>query len=432
MPQAQEQRVVYVGLGSNLGDRAGNLDAAVRALAETDGVVVDAQSARYESRPLTAVSQGAYLNGVVRLRTCLAATSLLERMQGIEASLGRRPGPRWGDRVIDLDLLLYGDCVIEQPGLVVPHPEMHLRSFVLRGLCELDAERVHPRLGVAMRTLAERLNGGDFHRDRSRPQLVSIAGCIGVGKTTLAAALAESLQAELIREAYATNPYLPQVFAGRAELALDSQLYFLRSRAEQLDRRRLVPGVVYVSDYVFEKDRLFARRTLNAEQRAAYKRQAGALVGRVTPAVVVYLEATAELCLERIRQRNRPYERGLRVETLRGLIAEYEALFADWRACPVIRLDAVQVDVRADTSGCGTGLASWGDRSGCGASSAAPRAPSGCRGDLATWEEPLGMGPVWDRQRIVEQVRAYVASGGDDGEGPMSVDNRRTISDHTR
>ncbi len=347
MPQSRGQVVACIGLGGNQGDREACLEAARQALARTEGVTLEAASTAYETAPLTKASQGPYLNAVARVRTHLEPEALLRRLQEIETQLGRRRTGRWHDRPIDLDLLLYGDRVIERDELIVPHPEMHLRSFVLRGLCEVAPDRIHPRLGCSMRILAERLGGGDFVRDPNRPQLVAVAGCIGAGKTTLARALAEALEGEMVAEAYDTNPYLPQVCAGRRDLALDSQLYFLRSRVEQLNRDRLVPGGVYVSDYVFDKDRLFARRTLDGAQYAAYDTQAQALVDRVAePVVVVFLRVAAEVCLERIHRRNRPYEQKLRLASLRTLIEQYEALFAAWRRCPVIRVHGDRFDGR--------------------------------------------------------------------------------------
>ena len=125
----------YVGLGSNLGDRLGYLRAAVAALAAR-GLGPVAVSSVYESEPL-GPPQPDYLNAVVSVSTTLSARELLETLKAIEAELGRRTTERWGPREIDLDLLLYGDEMLEEDDLIVPHPEMTRRSFVLVPLLEI-------------------------------------------------------------------------------------------------------------------------------------------------------------------------------------------------------------------------------------------------------------------------------------------------------
>ncbi|SRR5579875_3507567 len=130
--------LIYLGLGSNLGDRAANLAAAVRGLGRA-GVVVQRRSALYESAPVGPPDQPWYLNAVVEAETTLAPRALLAAAKAVEAAVGREPGPRWGPRVVDVDILLYGDLVVDQrePWLTIPHPELWRRLFVLRPLGEL-------------------------------------------------------------------------------------------------------------------------------------------------------------------------------------------------------------------------------------------------------------------------------------------------------
>jgi 2-amino-4-hydroxy-6-hydroxymethyldihydropteridine diphosphokinase len=129
----------YIGLGSNLGDRKGTLLAAIERLAATPGVTVAAVSSFRETDPVGAiVDQPRFLNGAVALETTLPARALLDVLLAIEAELGRtREGPAGGPRTLDLDLLLYGDEAIDEPGLQVPHPRLHERAFVLEPLGEL-------------------------------------------------------------------------------------------------------------------------------------------------------------------------------------------------------------------------------------------------------------------------------------------------------
>jgi 2-amino-4-hydroxy-6-hydroxymethyldihydropteridine diphosphokinase len=147
-----------IGLGSNLGDRAAHLAAAIAALRRTPGIEVVAVSSVYETDPVGPPPQGPYLNAAVRVQTGLTPRALLERLHGIELSEGRRRlRERYAARTLDLDLLLYGGERIEEPGLVVPHPRLHERAFVLEPLCEVAAELVHPTLGETVEDLARRV-----------------------------------------------------------------------------------------------------------------------------------------------------------------------------------------------------------------------------------------------------------------------------------
>ena len=129
----------YVGLGGNLGDRQAMLDAAVEALRREPGIEVVAVSSFRETDPVGVADQPRFLNGAVAVETGLSARELLDRLLAVERTLGRtREGERFGPRTIDLDLLIYGDEEIDEPGLTVPHPRLAERAFALEPLVELD------------------------------------------------------------------------------------------------------------------------------------------------------------------------------------------------------------------------------------------------------------------------------------------------------
>lgn len=147
------KKIVYLSLGSNLGDRAANLEAAITHL-EALGRVV-ACSSFYETEPVDVTGQGWFLNRAVAVETELMPKQFLSRALAIEQKMGRRRTQVRGPRTIDIDLLLFGGSVIETPTLVIPHPAMHQRRFVLEPLAEIAPEVRHP---VSKKTIREMLS----------------------------------------------------------------------------------------------------------------------------------------------------------------------------------------------------------------------------------------------------------------------------------
>ena len=147
----------YVGLGSNLGDRSAHLLLGLSALSRLPDTHLLRLSPVYETEPV-GPPQPPYLNLVAELETELAPRALLLEMLRIERALGRERRERWGPRTLDLDLLLYGDLVLEEEGLTVPHPRLHQRAFVLVPLLDLLPEGRHPLLGQSFRELLASLD----------------------------------------------------------------------------------------------------------------------------------------------------------------------------------------------------------------------------------------------------------------------------------
>ncbi len=147
MPSDAATRV-FIGLGSNVGDRAAHIEAALARLAVHAGIALVRATELIETAPWGDVAQGAFFNAVAEVRTTMEPLELLHALQRMERELGRTPSRRWGPREIDLDILLFGDRVVDDPHVVVPHPRLTERRFVLDQLLSLDATLVHPRLGV--------------------------------------------------------------------------------------------------------------------------------------------------------------------------------------------------------------------------------------------------------------------------------------------
>ncbi|TFG47330.1 MAG: 2-amino-4-hydroxy-6-hydroxymethyldihydropteridine diphosphokinase [Candidatus Brocadiia bacterium] len=341
----QNMKTAYIGLGSNLGDRAEYIEQALRMLGQTDGIKVVAVSKTIETSPLERPGQPNYLNAVVQIETSLKAAELFTITTGIENTLRRVRTEKWSPRTIDLDLLLYEDEVINTELLTIPHSQMHLRSFVLKGLCQLAQEMRHPVLKRSVRTLADRLNGRDFTINPDVPQLISVAGLIGVGKTTLTTNLTRVLSCKAVYEEYDTNPFLQQVYAGKTEMALDSELYFLVSRVRQLNPAVLQKGTITIADYAFEAELIYSKRLLDPQQLELHNQIFPHLAANVTkPALAIYMQDSPRNCLKRIHDRNRPYEQGIELDFLEKLSGDYDNLFAQWHSCPVLRISKSDFD----------------------------------------------------------------------------------------
>lgn len=129
--------VCYIGIGSNIGDRQGYIEGALRKLKEADDIKVNKVSSVHETEPVGGPVQGKYLNAAIEIETALEPKELLKKLQVIENELGRKRTVKNGPRTIDLDILLYGDKKINEPDLRIPHPRMHEREFVMKPLNDI-------------------------------------------------------------------------------------------------------------------------------------------------------------------------------------------------------------------------------------------------------------------------------------------------------
>lgn len=163
----------YLSIGSNIGDRLGSLRKAIQLLDKSDQIKVELVSSIYETDPIGYVDQACFLNAVIKISTSLQPEELLQACLQIELDLGRKRGIRWGPRTLDLDILLYNQENIETESLLVPHPRMQERAFVMIPLMELDPDIKLPNVNTSLDDIVEKIpdkegvrlwkqkNGGD-------------------------------------------------------------------------------------------------------------------------------------------------------------------------------------------------------------------------------------------------------------------------------
>ena len=150
--------ICYIGIGSNLGNALKNCQHAVESLSLTTGVEITRVSPFYKTEPVGIENQNLFINAVVEIKTALSARNLFQNLQNIEKDMGREREVKGGLRIIDLDLLFYGQEVIKDADLIVPHPEIQRRRFVLEPICEIASYFIHPAFGISMRGLKQRLS----------------------------------------------------------------------------------------------------------------------------------------------------------------------------------------------------------------------------------------------------------------------------------
>jgi 2-amino-4-hydroxy-6-hydroxymethyldihydropteridine diphosphokinase len=148
-------QTIYLGLGTNLGDRTANLQAAINGLAEK--LEITAVSPIYQTPPWGVTDQPDFLNLCLAAQTDLPPIELLTFVKNLETELGRQPGQRWGPRLIDIDILFYADQIVETESITIPHPRLAERAFVLRPLAEIAPDFVHPIFGETVVSLADRV-----------------------------------------------------------------------------------------------------------------------------------------------------------------------------------------------------------------------------------------------------------------------------------
>lgn len=331
-------RSAYIALGSNQGDRFTQLRNAVFEIYLQVGEIT-AISPVYQT-PAWGFNGEAFLNACIAVKTRLEPEELMRELLRIETQLGRSRsiGARYENRPIDLDLLLYEDQVLNTELLNLPHPQMHLRDFVLAPLNDLVPDLVHPVLRKPISALEKDCERGEISPISEQLEIprtysnnpfnyIAIEGNIGAGKTSFATMVSEDFNGRLILERFRDNPFLPKFYQDATRYAFPLEMSFLADRYQQLSddlaQYDLFTDFV-ISDYDVFKSLIFAKITLLEDEFSLYQKLFHLMYKElVKPDLYIYLYQNTDRLLENIKKRGRDYEQNIKPEYLAEINRSY-------------------------------------------------------------------------------------------------------------
>lgn len=332
-------KTIHLSLGSNIGDKLNNLQDAIFAIHKKAGNVVRI-SPVYQSSSWGFEAED-FFNVCLTIQTKLTPEELLDCILQIEKKLGRIRFNEDGyePRTIDIDILYYEMETIFNDHLVIPHPELPFRKFVLKPLADIAPQFYHPILGKDTRNLLQEcrdkgaLEKTAFRLFKDRDELfahtnfIAIEGNIGAGKTTLANKIAEDFNGKLVLERFADNPFLPKFYEDQGRYAFPLEMSFLADRYQQFtddtSQYDLFKSFM-VSDYDIYKSLIFAQVTLQKEEFELYRKLFNLMYKEVKkPKIYVYLYQSTEQLLKNIKKRGRDYEQNIEPEYLEKINSGY-------------------------------------------------------------------------------------------------------------
>jgi len=330
---------VYLSLGSNLGNRYLMLQKAIFGIQKKCGTV-KAVSSVYEN-PAVGFDGGDFLNACIGIETELPPTELLNTLLQIEKDLGRERGGHEGyrSRTLDIDIIFYGHETVDTEDLIVPHPNMDSRNFVLKPLADIAPQYYHPMINKDIRNLLKQSQGrGSLKKTKhrlfknrealfSQLQLISIEGNIGAGKTTLCKMIAADFNAKPVLERFEDNPFLPKFYKDPSRYAFPLEMSFLADRYQQFtddtSQFDLFKSFM-VSDYDIFKSLIFAKITLQEEEFNLYRKVFNFMYKEVKkPEIYLYLYQNTGRLLSNIKKRGRDYEQDISISYLEKINRGY-------------------------------------------------------------------------------------------------------------
>lgn len=331
---------VYIALGSNKGDRLKYLQDAVDLIFSEIGKVNSI--AKVYNTPAIGFDGDDFLNTCIAIETVCSAEEVLEKLQAIEVRLGREKSESdtYEARTIDLDILFFNSEHITKDGLVIPHPELQKRQFVLQPLKDIAPKFEHPVLKTTVLELSEQcedkseieaikiwLKNPSKQFNFSNYNYIAIEGNIGAGKTSLAHQISHDYNAKLILERFADNPFLPKFYEEPQRYAFTLEMSFLADRYQQisddLSQLDLFKDFM-VSDYDIYKSLIFSKITLPEDEFRLYRKLFYLMYKDIAkPDLYVYLYQNTQRLQENIKKRGRDYEQNIDDEYLEKINSGY-------------------------------------------------------------------------------------------------------------
>ena len=352
-------RTTYLSLGSNQGNKLENLQKAIDLIGEKVGAIHKVSSI-YKTKSW-GFDGDDFFNCCVEASTNLNPETLLKTLLEIEESLGRvrTNSNEYSGRSIDLDILLFDDEIIFSPNLIVPHPRMLERKFVLVPLTEITPNYRHP---IEKQTILMCLHNSDdssaiekIDATLIRPislfekyNYIAIEGNIGAGKTSLAKMIGDDYNAKLVLERFADNPFLPKYYEDMERYAFPLEMSFLADRynqlSEDLAQFDLFKNFI-VSDYYIFKSLIFAQVSLHKDEYALYRKVFDVMYREISkPDIYVYLYQNTDRLLNNIKKRGRDYEQNIEPEYLDKIHAGYATFIKSEKELNTLVIDVSQLD----------------------------------------------------------------------------------------
>jgi len=353
------QRLTYLSLGSNQGRKLNNLQEAIFEIAESIGAIHKISSV-YKTDSWGFKGDDFY-NICIAVLTYLPPEELLKNILNIEAKLGRKrkQNKKYTNRKIDIDILLFDDEIIFSKNIIIPHPRMLDRKFVLIPLAEIAGSKLHP---IEKKTLNICLNNtidtSEIHKISSKLErpipliekynYVAIEGNIGSGKTSLSNLMSDEFNAKIVLERFADNPFLPKFYEDQERFAFPLEMSFLADRYQQLTddlaQFDLFKNFI-VSDYYIFKSLIFAQVTLQKEEYALYRKMFDIMYKEISkPDLYIYLHQNTDRLLENIKKRGRDYEQNIEASYLQKIHVGYTNFIKTEQDLNTLVIDVSELD----------------------------------------------------------------------------------------
>lgn len=355
----QKAKNTYLSLGTNQGKKLQNLQLAIDAIANNIGDVVKISSV-YQTESWGFKSDD-FFNICMEVYTHLNAENIWQKIIAIENLLGRKKSSSetYEARPIDIDILMINEAIFESQNIVVPHPEMLNRKFVLVPLSEIAPNLIHPitlnSIASHTQNCTDNLNLVKTNFTLQKPlsltekfNYIAIEGNIGAGKTSLAKKISEDFNAKIVLERFADNPFLPKYYADMERYAFPLEMSFLADRYQQLTddlgQFDLFKNFI-VSDYYIFKSLIFAQVSLAKEEYHLYRRMFDIMYKEIQkPDLYIYLYQNTPGLLANIKKRGREYEQNIEPTYLDNIHKGYINFIKTEKSLNTLIIDVTEKD----------------------------------------------------------------------------------------